>query len=81
MSRSNKTYIISVSAGTGCYRHIKIAADATLESLSTEILDAFDFMDDHAHAFFMDNHSWSDADSYVTAKPFPPSQGKGTRVR
>jgi hypothetical protein len=32
--------------------------------LHSAILDAFDFDDDHAHAFFMDNHIWSDNDSY-----------------
>lgn len=58
------TFVISVSMGTGCYRHIKISADATLEDLSCVILEAFDFINDHAHAFFMDNRAWSDADSY-----------------
>ena len=28
------------------------------------ILWSFDFANDHAHAFFMDNVAWSDADSY-----------------
>lgn len=64
MKSSIKAYVITISAGTGCYRHLKISADATLAELSEEILDAFEFMDDHAHAFFMDNRAWSDADSY-----------------
>ena len=59
-----KTYVISVSLMKGCYRHIQIASDKTLEELSQAILDAFDFCDDHLHAFFMDNKLWSDADSY-----------------
>ena len=58
------SYVISVSAGKGCYRHICISADATLFDFHAEILDAFDFIDDHAHAFFMDNRIWSDLDSY-----------------
>jgi hypothetical protein len=62
-----KTLVISVSAGTNCYRHIKISDLATLEELSREILEAFDFIEDHAHAFFMDNRAWSDADSYYMA--------------
>ena len=60
----NQTYVISVSLMKGCYRHIKIASDKTLEELSQAILDAFDFGDDHLHAFFMNNKSWSDEDSY-----------------
>ena len=54
-----KGYVISVSLCTGCYRHIQIAASATLYRLHKAILDAFEFVDDHMHAFFMDNHLWS----------------------
>ena len=32
--------------------------------LSSVILWAFDFEEDHAHAFFMDNDAWSDNDCY-----------------
>jgi hypothetical protein len=59
-----KSYIFSVSLGKGCYRHIKISGNDTLENLHIAILDAFGFRDDHAHAFFMDNRVWSDADAY-----------------
>ncbi len=51
--------MISVSLGTGCYRHIQISAEATLYKLHKAILDAFGFEDDHAHAFFMDNRLWA----------------------
>lgn len=54
-----KSYVISVSLGTGCYRHIKIDADSALSQFSSAILDAFGFDDDHMHAFFMDNRAWS----------------------
>lgn len=59
-----RTFIISVSLKKGCYRHIKISSEATLFDLHEEIIDAFNFYDDHAHAFFMDNRAWSDWDSY-----------------
>lgn len=59
-----KTFIISVSVYKGCYRHIQIPGDCTMEDLHTAILDAFGFDDDHAHAFFMDNRVWSDAGIY-----------------
>lgn len=55
-----KTIIISVSLGTGCYRHLKISDQAKLEDLSEEILDAFEFINDHAHAFFMNNRPWTE---------------------
>lgn len=58
------SYVISVSLYAGCYRHIQISAAATLFDLHCAILDAFEFDDDHAHAFFMDNKKWSDWDSY-----------------
>ena len=63
-ARSKKAILISVSAGKGCYRHIKIPYDAMLEELAETILDAFEFDNDHAHAFFMDNQVWSMADCY-----------------
>lgn len=64
MNKQAKTYVISVSAGKGCYRHISMPGDASLAAFSGVILDAFEFTDDHAHAFFMDNRAWSDADAY-----------------
>ncbi len=60
------SYVISVSLGTGCYRHIKISGDSTLFELHETILNAFNFMDDHAHAFFMNNSVWSEQDSYYS---------------
>ena len=62
------SYVISVSAGTGCYRHIQISQNATLYRLHEAILEAFEFMDDHAHAFFMDNKTWSQYDAYYSMK-------------
>ena len=59
-----KTYVISVSLMKGCYRHIKIASNKTLDELSQAILSSFDFDNDHLHAFFMDNKRWSHDDSY-----------------
>lgn len=59
-----KSYVISVSLGAGCYRHIQISCNALLLELHFAIIDAFGFDDDHAHAFFMDNKIWSDWDSY-----------------
>lgn len=61
---AKQSYIISVSLGTGCYRHIRISCENTLQQLHSAIIDAFEFLDDHAHAFFMDNKKWSDWDSY-----------------
>ena len=56
--------VISVSLGSGCYRHIQISNKETLEAFSDEILDAFDFFNDHGHAFFMDNRAYRDMDCY-----------------
>ena len=36
------SYVISVSVGTGCYRHIQISKNATLYKLHEAILDAFE---------------------------------------
>lgn len=62
------SYVISVSLGTGCYRHIQISASATLFQLHKIILSSFQFEDDHAHAFFMDNHIWSAGDPFFSMK-------------
>lgn len=65
---SVESYVISISFGTGCYRHIQIGANATLYDLHKAILKAFEFDDDHQHAFFMDNYVWSPMDAYVSSK-------------
>lgn len=62
------SYVISVSAGTGCYRHIQISKSANLYKLHKAIINAFDFEDDHAHAFFMDNHYWSEYGAFFSMK-------------
>jgi len=59
ISRPPLSYVISVSLGTGCYRHIRLDADDTLYRVSEAILKAFEFDNDHLHAFFMDNKTWS----------------------
>lgn len=64
---SEQSYVISVSLYTGCYRHIQIPGSSTLWDLHSAILDAFQFDDDHAHAFFMDNINWSARDCYFAA--------------
>ncbi len=62
------SYVISVSAGTGCYRHIQISKTATLHRLHKAIIAAFDFEDDHEHAFFMDNKYWSRYAAFFSSK-------------
>lgn len=61
-----KSYVVSVSLGTGCYRHIRIGEQETLDRLHEMILNTFDFDDDHAHAFFMDDRYWSSARAYYS---------------
>lgn len=57
--QEEQSFVISVSLGKGCYRHIQISENATFYDLHEAILDAFGFDDDHAHVFFMDNRWWS----------------------
>jgi len=61
-----QSYVISVSLCTGCYRHIQISSRAKLRLLHKTILSAFSFSDDHAHAFFMDNHLWSHQNAFFS---------------
>lgn len=56
--------VISVKQGTGCYRHLKVPKKMKLDGLADAILWSFDFLNDHAHAFFMDNSAWSEKDCY-----------------
>lgn len=67
------SYLISVSQRTGCYRHIRISSAATLYKLHKAIIDAFEFDDDHEHAFFMDNRVWSH-ESYFFSAPIRPGE-------
>lgn len=66
--RIKQSVVLSVSIGKGCYRHILVSANETLEELAVIILWAFDFYNDHAHAFFMDNKAWSDDNCYYMAE-------------
>ncbi|MCR4644510.1 MAG: plasmid pRiA4b ORF-3 family protein [Oscillospiraceae bacterium] len=58
------SYIISVSIGTGCYRHLRVSGNETLHDLADDILWAFDFEHDHLYSFFMDDKWWSDDNAY-----------------
>ena len=58
--------MISVSPYTGCYRHIRVCADITLEELHNIIQDVFKFDNDHLYAFFMDDRAWSHWDAYFS---------------
>ena len=62
--KSKISYVISVSLGTGCYRHIQISCKKTLDYFAGCILDAFNFDFDHLYSFFMDNKWWSQATTY-----------------
>ena len=64
--------MISVSPYTGCYRHIRVSADITLDGLHEVIQEVFEFYNDHLYAFFMDNSAWSSRDAY-----FCPEDGEG----
>jgi len=60
-----QSLVISVKQGKGCYRHLRMPSASTLEDLSNAILWAFEFDDDHGHAFYLDNCFWSDAACYM----------------
>lgn len=62
----DQSFVISVSLKSGCYRHIQISGEATLEDLSSFILEAFKFDNDHLHAFFMDNKIHSPDNCYYS---------------
>ena len=61
----DKSLVLSVSAGTGCYRHIQISEGATLLKLSSAILSSVGFYDDHLHSFFMNNRAWDEDAEYA----------------
>lgn len=61
-----ESYVIKAALGAGCYRHIRIGNQETLDTLAEAILSAFDFDNDHLHAFFMDDRYWSEDDAYYS---------------
>lgn len=58
-------FVISVSAGKGCYRHIRIPANKKLSYLAEYILDCFEFDHDHLYSFFMNNRLWDSTEEYA----------------
>ena len=49
-------YTFKVSLSTGCWRRILVSARDSLEALSSAILSAFDFDNDHLHLFEYKDH-------------------------
>ena len=77
-----KSLVLSVSAGPGCYRHIQISDNATLYKLHEAILDSFEFFDDHMHAFFMNNRAWDkDAEFVCPGGALDYAQGFSDKVK
>lgn len=65
-SQAETSYVISVSLGTGLYRHIRINANDTLDDLHCAILDAFGFEEDgHLYAFTLPSKTWFQ-ESYIS---------------
>jgi len=58
------SYTFSISYQTGCYRHIRISADAKLSMLHGAIADAFGLKDGRMHVFFMNNCAWDNTCGY-----------------
>lgn len=61
-----KGYTLKVSLEKNCYRHLTFPGSFTLEDLADMILFAFDFDNDHLHAFFMDGQPYSRGESYYS---------------
>ena len=58
------SYVFSVSYGTGCYRHIRIAKRKSLRTFHKAIAGAFGIPDGHMYAFFMNNCAWDNTAGY-----------------
>ncbi len=61
-----KSCVVSVSFVPGCYRHIQISSDSTLEELHLAISDSFGLKSDSSYAFFMDNSVNSKSNCYYS---------------
>lgn len=75
------SYVISVSPYTGCYRHIRVSADITLEEFHNIIQAVFAFDNDHLYAFFMDNKAWSYWDAYFSPQEEDERSASDYRLR
>jgi len=76
-----KSLVLSVSLGTGCYRHIQISENATLYRLSSAILDSVGFDNDHLHSFFMSNHFWDSDNEYASPDGGEPTVHAAIRIK
>lgn len=61
-----KGYTLKVSLDKSCYRYLTFPGSFTLEDLAEMILTAFDFNNDHLHAFFMDGEPYRSGESYYS---------------
>lgn len=52
-------YTLSVKYNKTIWRKIKLPATATMDDVHNEILDAYQFDDDHLYSFFTDGKKWS----------------------
>lgn len=58
-SFQNGAYTLRVNYTKTIWRKIKLPATATMEDVHYEILDAYQFDDDHLYSFFTDGKKWS----------------------
>ena len=64
--------VLSVSLGTGCYRHIQISETATFLALSDAILDAFNFDNDHMHSHHHEHRTLEDISIIIESSGLTP---------
>jgi hypothetical protein len=65
MSNSNTTYVLSVSAGTGCYRHIQLDVQTTLRELHQVVLEAFGYEKTSDSVCILDGRSKDTIDLFL----------------
>lgn len=75
------SYVISISPYTGCYRHIRVSADITLEELHNIIQEVFRFSNNQPYAFFMDGKIWSPKASYLCPEIWEGRSASDYRLR
>lgn len=59
MNNLTCVFKVKVADDKRVYRIIEMRATDTLDDLHDEILESYEFDDDHLYSFFMDNKAWS----------------------
>ncbi len=77
---SRYTFVVTPFGYHRVSRTLALSGRHSLEQLHTAIVDAFEFADDHLHAFFLNGHAWDREFGYFSRPDVGQKGTTGTRL-